>query len=166
MGEPKRDIWKKSSEMGSTEDELMENTSETLDSENLDDQTCTINGKEYYMSKAGCLRLVRPISKGSICEEKPLDLKKQLTLRQKLFADVENIINPKCVNPEALAEMLDDQGYYWINVKCNLTQVQRDKIREYLENHFSTPITWVTDYEIQVDVHPKRRIPKKKNGGK
>lgn len=59
-------------------------------------------------------------------------------------------------------EILEEQCYYWLSFISIISQLQRDRIKSTLENHFKTPIVWLSNNEIEINVNPNYRIVKQR----
>ena len=88
-------------------------------------------------------------------EYKPLTKIQEFKLIQKLMTDIKFVLSFE-------DEILSDQKIYWLYL-CNIIDKnQQVNIKKSLESHCITPITWLSDSELEITIHPDLRIYKKR----
>lgn len=63
-------------------------------------------------------------------------------------------------------DILQKQEFYWLcthNIEC---EKQRDRIKNIIETHYFTPTKWISTSEIEIDIRPNSRLPRRRDVGK
>lgn len=60
------------------------------------------------------------------------------------------------------AEILEEQKYFWLSFITIISQEQRNRIKSTLENYCKTPVIWLSNNEIEININPEYRIVKQR----
>ena len=62
-------------------------------------------------------------------------------------------------------DILREQSKVWLSFKCNITdESQQQRISSTLQNHCLIPITWISPYELELNINPGCKIIKPAKG--
>lgn len=59
-------------------------------------------------------------------------------------------------------DVLEEQKYFWLSFISIISQEQRNRIKSTLENYCRTPVTWLSNNEIEININPEYRIVKQR----
>ena len=87
----------------------------------------------------------------------PIELTKiqKIQLSQKLLKELKFVITLD-------DNILHRQQYYWLSFVPVNDSTQRDEIKTMLETHCHTPVTWLGNDQIEINIDPACRILKKR----